>query len=69
LHPQRRGARRRRPCQHPNHSGYDDSLRKMEALQRGNAQNPFVIGHDAVVRGLKAMERCAKARRDRFVMG
>jgi len=41
----------------------------MEALQRGNAQNPFVIGHDAVVRGLKAMERCAKARRDRFVMG
>jgi len=51
-----------------NHSGYDDSLRKMEALRRGTAQNPFIIGNDAVVRGPKAMESCAKAQRDRFVM-
>ena len=51
-----------------NHSGYDDSLRKMDALRRGAAPNPFVIGSDAVVHGLRAMESCAKAQRDRFVM-
>jgi metallo-beta-lactamase class B len=52
-----------------NHSGYDDSLRKMDELRRGAAPHPFVIGNDAVVRGLKAMESCARAQRDRFLMG
>jgi metallo-beta-lactamase class B len=51
-----------------NHSGYDGSLAKLEALRRGASPNPFVIGTDAVVRGLQAMGACAKAQRDRYLL-
>ena len=49
-----------------NHSGYDGSLAKLDALRKGAAPNPFIIGNDAVVRGLEVMGECAKAQRDRY---
>lgn len=51
-----------------NHAGYDGSIEKLAALRRGPAGNPFVIGTDAVVRGLNVMSACAKAQRDRFLL-
>jgi len=52
-----------------NHAGYDDTVRKLEARkQGGSGANPFVIGTDAVVRGLGAMGECAQAQRDRFLL-
>jgi metallo-beta-lactamase class B len=51
-----------------NHAGYDDTVRKLEALRKQAAPNPFVIGTDAVTRGLGAMGECAQAQRDRFLM-
>jgi len=53
-----------------NHSGYDESLKKLELLRGARLlpENPFVIGTPAVVRGLQAMGECARAQRDRFAM-
>ncbi|MDM0106832.1 MBL fold metallo-hydrolase [Variovorax sp. J22R24] len=53
-----------------NHSGYDNALPRLEALrqQPGLQPNPFVIGNDAVLRGLTVMNECARATRDRFTM-
>lgn len=52
-----------------NHSGYDSALPRLEALRQQPAQpNPFVIGNDAVLRGLTVMHECARATRDRFTM-
>lgn len=50
-----------------NHPSYDDSLRKFAQKRAGTATNPFVIGTDAVVRGLGVMENCARAQRLRFL--
>ena len=50
-----------------NHPVFDDSLAKMEAMrQGGGGRHPFVIGNEAVVRGLGVMHACAEAQRDRF---
>ena len=51
-----------------NHGGYDDTVAKLDAIRKGAPSNPFVIGNDAVVRGLQVMGECAKAQRDRFVL-
>ena len=51
-----------------NHASYDGTMPKLAALARGASPNPFVIGNDAVVRGLQAMGECAKAQRDRFLL-
>jgi metallo-beta-lactamase class B len=54
-----------------NHSGYDGALPKLAALrQQPPVQpNPFVIGNEAVLRGLMVMNECARAQRDRFSLG
>ena len=51
-----------------NHPGYDGTVAKLDAMRKGAASNPFVIGNDAVVRGLQVMGACAKAQRDRFIL-
>jgi metallo-beta-lactamase class B len=51
-----------------NHGGYDGTVAKLDAMRKGTPSNPFVIGNDAVVRGLQAMGACAKAQRDRFIL-
>lgn len=51
-----------------NHAGYDGTIDKLAAIAKGAAANPFVIGNDAVVRGLQVMGECAKAQRDRFIL-
>ena len=51
-----------------NHGGYDGTVEKLGAIRKGAAQNPFVIGNDAVVRSLHVMGECAKAQRDRFIL-
>jgi metallo-beta-lactamase class B len=51
-----------------NHAGYDNTVAKLDAIRKGADPNPFVIGNDAVVRGLQAMGACAKAQRDRFIL-
>jgi metallo-beta-lactamase class B len=51
-----------------NHGGYDGTVAKLDAIRKGASPNPFVIGNDAVVRGLQAMGACAKAQRDRFIL-
>jgi len=53
-----------------NHSGFDDSLAKLDALrnQPGLDPNPFVIGTPAVERALTVMGECAQAQRDRFLL-
>jgi metallo-beta-lactamase class B len=51
-----------------NHAGYDDTVRKLEALRKQAAPNPFVIGTAAVTRALGAMGECAQAQRDRFLL-
>lgn len=51
-----------------NHAGYDGTVGKLDALRKGASPNPFVIGNDAVVRGLGVMGACAKAQRDRFIL-
>ena len=56
-----------------NHSGYDGTVSKMEALKKlggsGSGQpNPFVLGTYQVVRGLGVMGECAKAQKDRFLL-
>jgi metallo-beta-lactamase class B len=51
-----------------NHAGYDGTVAKLDALRKGAASHPFVIGNDAVVRGLQVMGACAKAQRDRFIL-
>jgi len=52
-----------------NHSGYDGTVQKLETLRKAPASNPFVIGTEAVERGLLAMGECAMAQRDRFLIG
>ena len=51
-----------------NHAGYDNTVAKLDAIRKGAAQNPFVIGNDAVVRSLQLMGACAMAQRDRFIL-
>ncbi|MDM0078402.1 MBL fold metallo-hydrolase [Variovorax sp. J2P1-59] len=53
-----------------NHAGYDNALPRLEALrqQPGLQPNPFVIGNEAVLRGLTVMNECARAQRDRFTL-
>ena len=51
-----------------NHAGYDGTVAKLDAIRKGASSNPFVIGNDAVVRGLEVMGECAKAQRDRFIL-
>jgi len=51
-----------------NHAGYDGAIDKLAALRKGAASNPFVIGNDAVVRGLQVMGACGKAQRDRYLL-
>lgn len=51
-----------------NHSGFDDSLVKLQRRRSApdGAPNPFVIGTPAVLRALTVMGECARAQRDRF---
>lgn len=51
-----------------NHAGYDGTVAKLDAVRKGAAQNPFVVGNDTVVRSLAVMGACAKAQRDRFIL-
>jgi len=51
-----------------NHPGYDGTVKKLELLRGGSADNPFVIGTPAVLRALTVMGECAMAQRDRFLM-
>jgi metallo-beta-lactamase class B len=51
-----------------NHPANDGTLEGIEALKKGAPANPFVIGTDAVVRGLGIMGACAKAQRDRYIL-
>jgi metallo-beta-lactamase class B len=51
-----------------NHPGYDGTMDKLATLRQGAAANPFVLGTDAVVRGLQVMGACAKAQRDRYLL-
>lgn len=51
-----------------NHSGYDGTPAKLETRRKDPASNPFVIGTEAVERGLLAMGECAMAQRDRFLL-
>ena len=51
-----------------NHPANDATVERIEALRKGAAANPFVIGTDAVVRGLGIMGACAKAQRDRYIL-
>jgi metallo-beta-lactamase class B len=51
-----------------NHAGYDGTMAKLDAMKKGAPSNPFVIGNEAVVRGLQVMGACAKAQRDRFIL-
>jgi metallo-beta-lactamase class B len=52
-----------------NHPSFDDSLAKMDDMRRGTGgRHPFVIGNDAVLRGLGVMNACAQAQRGRFSM-
>jgi len=52
-----------------NHSGYDDSLAKLQLLRDrpGTQPNPFVMGTATVLRALTVMGECAQAQRDRFL--
>ena len=51
-----------------NHASYDGTVAKLDAVGKGTAPNPFVVGNDVVVRSLQVMGACAKAQRDRFVL-
>ena len=51
-----------------NHPNYDGTVAKLDAIKKGAASNPFVVGNDAVVRSLQVMGACAKAQRDRFIL-
>ena len=51
-----------------NHPANDGTVERTDALRKGAAANPFVIGTDAVVRGLGVMGACAKAQRDRYIL-
>lgn len=51
-----------------NHASYDGTVAKLDAVRKGTAPNPFVVGNDVVVRSLQVMGACAKAQRDRFVL-
>lgn len=51
-----------------NHPANDGTVERIEALKKGAPSNPFVIGTDAVVRGLGIMGACAKAQRDRYIL-
>lgn len=51
-----------------NHPGYDGTVKKLELLRGGSADNPFVIGTPAVQRALTVMGECAMAQRDRFLL-
>lgn len=52
-----------------NHSGYDQSIEKLQQQRdQPAAANPFVIGTPAVQRSLTVMGECAMAQRDRFKM-
>lgn len=52
-----------------NHPANDGTVENLGALRKdGAASNPFVIGTDAVVRGLGVMGACAKAQRDRYIL-
>jgi metallo-beta-lactamase class B len=51
-----------------NHAGYDGTVAKLEALRKAPGAQPFVIGTEAVERGLLAMGECAMAQKDRFLL-
>ena len=52
-----------------NHAGYDGTVAKLAALRKSpSGPNPFVMGTEAVVRALTAMDECAQAQRDRFLL-
>jgi metallo-beta-lactamase class B len=53
-----------------NHSYFDGSLTKLDALRKqpGAEPNPFVMETSAVTRALTAMNECARAQRDRFLL-
>ena len=53
-----------------NHSGYDDSLAKLDSVRKqgGMSPNPSVMGSAGVTRALTVMGECAQAQRDRFLM-
>ena len=53
-----------------NHSAYDDTVPKLEALRnQATAQpHPFVNGNAAVQRAMTVMGECAQAQRDRYLM-
>lgn len=52
-----------------NHASFDGTIEKFAAMRASpTSGNPFVIGHDAVLRTLGVMETCARAQRDRFAM-
>jgi metallo-beta-lactamase class B len=51
-----------------NHAGYDGTVAKLEALRKAPGAHPFVIGTEAVERGLLAMGECAMAQKDRFLL-
>lgn len=51
-----------------NHSSWDGSITKMNALRAGGAgaPNPFVTGPGPVIRSFQVMDECAQAQADRF---
>ncbi|WP_179106902.1 MBL fold metallo-hydrolase [Variovorax sp. KK3] len=52
-----------------NHPGWDDSLAKMDAVQRQGtlAPSPFVIGENKVKRTLTVMNECAQVAKARYL--
>jgi metallo-beta-lactamase class B len=52
-----------------NHPQWDDSIPKMEAMQRqgGMAPSPFVIGETKVKRTLTVMNECAQVAKGRYL--
>ena len=52
-----------------NHPTYDGTVAKMKAhTANPSAPNPFVMGTDTVVRGMRVMGECARAQKTRFLV-
>lgn len=52
-----------------NHPGFDGTVAKLRARQANpGAANPFVMGGQAVDRGLRVMGECARAQKTRFLL-
>jgi metallo-beta-lactamase class B len=51
-----------------NHPANDLTVERLDALRKGAASNPFVIGTASVVRALGIMGACARAQRDRYIL-